>query len=363
MSGTITKLASGIAVLAGAIGVGVVLYAWRLPPFNDGTQVTDNAYVAGKVTIIAPQLAGYIVRISVADYDEVSEGQLILQLDDRIYRERLEQAQAQLLAQQSSLSSSAQSERSAEARIKSAEASAQAAQVSRDNAEVNAKRQQELSERGTSSRASLDDANVALSQAQATYAQTRANLEVARQDLQTVIVDRETLEADVKAAEAVVELAKIDLSNTRIIAPVAGKLGEVGARVGAYVTPGTQLTSIVTADRWVVANFKETQVRNMYVGMPVTMVLDIAKDLHYSGTIEAFSPASGSQFSVLKPDNATGNFTKVVQRLPVKIAFDKDMPDFDLIAPGLSVTVTAKTGTPRPQAAASTTTPPSAPAN
>lgn len=351
MSKIFTKLASVFAVLAGVVGIVVVLYAWRLPPFNDGTQITDNAYVSGQVTIVAPQLAGYAVELAVVDYQEVKEGQLILRLDDRIYQQRLEQAQAQLAGQRAALSTSDQSRLSAEALITSAEATAQATKVAQDNATENVGRQQELSARGVSARTNLDDAGVALSQAQAAYVQAQANLEVAHQNLQTVVSDRGALEAAVKSADAAVQLAQIDLSNTRIIAPVAGKLGQVGAQLGAYVSAGTQLTSIVTENRWVVANFKETQVRGMYVGMPVSMVLDIAKDLTYSGKIIAFSPASGSEFSVLKPDNATGNFTKVVQRLPVKIAFDEDSPDFNLVAPGLSVTVTVTpSSAPKPAA-------------
>jgi multidrug resistance efflux pump len=329
-----------VAIAIGAVGICTVLYAWRLPPFATVEQTTDNAYVRGNVTILAPQLAGYVATVNVQDFQDVKKGQLLAQIDDRIYRQRLDQAHAALAAQSASLDASEQQRLSAEARIRAGEATLQAAKVSRDNAEASASRIESLRERGVSTISDLDQAHGALEQARAGFAQASANLDVARQDLQAIVVGRKTLESAVAGAQASVELATIDLQNTQIVAPEDGKLGAIGARIGQYVSPGTQLMAIVPPRRWVIANFKETQVRRMRLGMPAKLVIDAAKDLTFTGVIESFSPATGSEFSVLKPDNATGNFTKVAQRLPIRIKFDEGQPDVERLLPGLSVTVT-----------------------
>lgn len=334
------SVATIIAIAVGLIGVGVVLYAWQLPPFTSAEQTTDNAYVRGRVTILAPQLSGYIAMVEAQDFQDVKKGQLLAQLDDRIYRQRLDQAQATLAAQNASLAVSEQQRLSAEARIRAGEATLQAAKVAQDNAEASAKRIESLRERGVSTVSDLDQAHGVLEQARAAYAQAATNLDVATQDLQAVIVGRKTLESAVAGAEASVQLATIDLQNTKIVAPEDGKLGEIGARVGQYVTAGAQLMAIVPPKRWVIANFKETQVRRMRPGMKATLIMDAAKDITFTGTIEFFSPATGSEFSILKPDNATGNFTKVAQRLPVRIQFDDGQPNVERLLPGLSVTVT-----------------------
>ncbi len=144
-------------------------------------------------------------------------------------------------------------------------------------------------------------------------------------------------------AEAAVHLAEIDLQNTRIVAPEDGRLGEVGARLGQYVSAGTQLLALVPKRFWVVANFKETQLSGMKVGQPATFVVDALPDEKLHGRVERFSPATGSEFSVLKADNATGNFTKVAQRLPVRIAIDDGQDLANRLAPGMSVVVSIDT--------------------
>ncbi len=164
-----------------------------------------------------------------------------------------------------------------------------------------------------------------------------------RQDLQSIIVNRDSLNADIANAEATVELARIDLQNTHIIAPRDGTLGEVGVRLGQYVTAGTQLVSVVPKSKWVMANFKETQLYGMKVGQPVTFTVDALRHAELTGRIEAFAPAAGSEFSVIKSDNATGNFTKITQRLSVRIAIDEDQPDAARLAPGMSVVVRVDT--------------------
>jgi multidrug resistance efflux pump len=168
-------------------------------------------------------------------------------------------------------------------------------------------------------------------------------LEVARQDLASTLVNRQSLEAAVQGAEAAVHLAEIDLQNTRIVAPQDGRLGEIGARIGQYVSAGTQLLALVPEKIWVVANFKETQLAGMKPGQPVTFTVDALEHASLSGRIERFAPAAGSEFSVLKADNATGNFTKVAQRLPVRIAIEPDQDLAKRLSPGMSVVVSVDT--------------------
>lgn len=335
--------ATVLAVILGLAGVTFVLYAWRLPPFTTTVEMTENAYVRGQVTIIAPQLAGYVAEVAAQDYQEVKAGQLLVRLDDRIFVQKLEQARATLAAQKSALANSEQQRLSAEARIRASEAQVQGAKVALDTAEANWRRIEPLLNGGVVTASEADKSRSAVEQARASYGQALAGLEVSRQDLRATIVGRQSLEAAVQGAEAAVHLTEIDLQNTRIVAPEDGRLGEVGARLGQYVAAGTQLVAIVPYRLWVVANFKETQLAGMKSGQPVRMTVDALRHAELAGRIERFSPATGSEFSVLRPDNATGNFTKVAQRLPLRIAIDEGQPLAEYLAPGMSVVVTVDT--------------------
>lgn len=331
------------AIIIGIAGVILFLYAWRLPPFTSSVEMTENAYVRGQVTIIAPQLAGYVAEVAVQDFQTVKAGQLLVRLDDRIFAQKLEQARSVLAAQQATLSNSEQQRRSAEAHVRSLEAQMDGADVTLNNAVANWHRVEPLLKRGVVTESDADKSRLAMDQARATYNQVKAGLEVSRQELQSTIVNRQSLEAAVQGAEAAVHLAEIDLENTKIVAPEDGKLGEVGARLGQYVLAGTQLLALVPRRIWVVANFKETQLAGMKIGQPVTMTVDALQNAKLTGHIERFSPATGSEFSVLRPDNATGNFTKISQRLPVRIRIDPGQPQAERLAPGLSVVVSIDT--------------------
>jgi multidrug resistance efflux pump len=146
---------------------------------------------------------------------------------------------------------------------------------------------------------------------------------MSRQDLQSTIVNRDSLLADVANAKAALELAQIDLQNTRIIAPTDGQLGQISVRLGAYVTAGTHLTSLVPPQHWLIANLKETQLAEVRVGQPVTFTVDALNSEKFTGTVQSISPATGVEFSAISPDNATGNFVKIAQRIPVRIAVDE----------------------------------------
>jgi multidrug resistance efflux pump len=346
-----TKIATfGIAMVA-IVGVLMVLYAWRLPPFRGHTESTENAYVRGSITVIAPKVDGYVAEVLVQDFAEVAQGQVLVRLDDRNYLQKLAQAKASLAAQQANLANVLQARRAREAGIASAEAlvsTAQAQQVNADaqlaRTQADQRRADALATDGSVSLRERDQTEGLLRAAEATHKQSgasmlqaRAALAASRQDLQSVIVNRRVIEANVEAAQAVVQLAEIDLENTKIRAPRAGAVGEVGVKLGQYVTPGTQLLALVPEQIWVVANFKEAQTAHMTAGQPVTLRIDALPDSEFKGIIERISPATGSEFSVIRADNATGNFTKIAQRLPVRISVESHQPLAERLRPGMSV--------------------------
>ncbi|MGK9051160.1 HlyD family secretion protein [Neorhizobium petrolearium] len=337
MKSIIRSIATYVAFLVGVAGVFVVLYAWNLPPFHGSVEVTNDAYVRGQVTILSPQLAGYLVEVPVQDYQKIKKGDLVAKIDDRIYTQKLEQAKAALATAEASLANSEQSRKSAEAKITSAKAAVESAKAAFEAARTAYERTENLLEKNIASQSEAEKNRAAYNQAQAAVHQAEAAELVAEQDLNTIVVGRRSLEANVESAKAAVKLAEIDLANTRVTAPQDGTLGEVTGRTGQYVSVGTQIGSIVPDRVWVVANFKETQLVDMRPGQEVTFTVDALGHRKFTGRIERFAPATGSEFSVIKADNATGNFTKVAQRIPVRIAIEPQQPLTDRLVPGMSV--------------------------
>jgi len=328
---------SVVLVLIALVGVGLILHAWRLPPFNGGPQTTDNAFVRGQVTVISPQVSGYVTTVEAQDFQMVQQGQLLATIDDRIYRQRLEQAKASLHSAEAALANSAQSQASARGSVAQTRASIAGAESAVTKARADAQRVRTLFAGGWVAQAQVDTAQNALRAAEAQLAAARAAEGVAQTGVTSAVVSRGSLEAAVENAQAQVRLAQIDLDNTRITAPRAGRLGEVSVRQGQQVAVGTQLTAIVPDAVWVVANMKETQMRDVRVGQPVEINVDALGGQTLTGKVERISPATGSEFSVIRPDNATGNFTKVAQRVPVRIAIDPGQEAATRLAPGMSV--------------------------
>lgn len=324
-------------------GILLVLYAWRLPPFSSAVESTENALVRGQVTIIGPQLSGYIVDVPVHDFQFVKAGDLLVQLDDRIYTQRLAQAIAQLQQQQAALANNLQQRNSAQATIAQRQAAIGDATAQVDKARADFSRNQALVSDGSVSRRELDVTRANQAAAVASLAQAKAALAIARQDLETVIVNRAALEAAVENAKAAVELARIDLDNTRVTAPRDGQLGQIGTRLGAYVNSGAQLMALVPDTLWVIANMKETQMANVRIGQPATFTVDALNHLKLRGHVQQISPATGSEFALLQADNATGNFVKIAQRIPVRITVDADQPQAKRLRPGMSVVVSIDT--------------------
>jgi multidrug resistance efflux pump len=321
----------------------VVLYAWNLPPFRSAIQSTENATVRGQVTIISPQLSGYIVEVDVQDYQYVRQGQLLMRIDERIFRQHLDQAQAQLATQRAALANFNQSQNTARATIAQNQAALANTRAQAARATADLRRVEELAADGSLSARERDAARASHAQAMAAGEQAQAALEIARQNLRTVQTNRSALEAAVANAEAAVHLAEIDLANTRITAPRDGQLGQVTVRLGAFVNAGAQLTALVPQTMWVIANMKETQMANVRLGQPVTFTVDALNHAALHGHVEQISPATGSEFSVIAPDNATGNFVKIEQRIPVRVSIDPNQALARRLRPGMSVVVSIDT--------------------
>lgn len=337
MTRIIRSLATYLTLAVGIGGIIALLFAWNLPPFDGSVERTDDAYVQGQVTVLSPQLSALVAEVPVTDFQTVKKGDLLVRLDDRIYRQQLAQAEASLDAAKAALDANAQAQKTAKANISSAEAGVESAAASLENAQSQWERIERLSAKELSTGTDMDRARATLDQAKAALAQAKAQVDVAREALQTTVVNRRSLEANVAAADAARALAQINLENTRITAPRDGTLGQIKAHEGQYVSTGTQLVALVPAKRWVIANYKETQLNGLKPGQKVTFTVDALNGEAFTGHIANFSPASGSQFSVITPDNATGNFTKVAQRVPVRIEIDPGQIDPDKLVPGLSV--------------------------
>lgn len=326
-----------IIVAIAVVGVLAVLAAWRLPPFSGGAERTDNAYVRGQTTVISPQVSGYVAEVRVQDYQQVEAGQPLVVIDQRIYRQRVEQAQANLDTQIANLDNSVQTRKSREAQLQAQEAAVGNAKAQLLRAQADMRRVDDLASDGSLSLRERDQTRAALRQAEAGVKQAEAAREVSRQDVRAADVSRAGLEAAVEAARAALRLAQIDLANTVITAPEAGQLSDIGVRRGQYVTSGTQLMFLVPPTLWVIANYKEAQTARMQPGQPATFTVDALAGAKLRGHVERLSPAAGSEFSVLRPDNATGNFTKVPQRISVRISVDPGQRLAARLRPGMSV--------------------------
>ena len=347
-----------VVIATTCIAALLVLYTWRLPPFRSAIESTENAYVRGSVTVVAPKVDGYVAEVAVQDFMPVKAGQLLVRLDDRIFSQRLNQARASLAVQEANLANFSQTRGVREAGVSGSAAQIAGAEAQLANARAQAERVQSdirraatlvksgfLSpQRNDQDEAAKRQAEAAVAQAQAAIQQSRAGNSSATQELRAVTVNHSALEAGVEAARAAVKLAEIDLENTRILAPSDGQVGEVGVKLGQYVVPGTQLLAVVPAQVWVVANFKEAQTAHMAPGQPVRFRVDALGDIELGGKVERIAPATGSEFSVIKQDNSTGNFTKIPQRLPVRIVINPDQAAAAKLRPGMSVVVKVDTG-------------------
>ncbi len=320
-----------------AAGVLLVFYAWGLPPFERLVQSTENAYVRGQTTVIAPQVSGYVTQLPVQDFQLVKAGQPLVRVDDRVYLQRVEQAKANVAAQTASLDNSQQSQRSSTASLAGQAAAVDNARAQLARAQADMRRVSELASEGSVSLRERDQTLAALRQAEAGVRQAQAQQAVAQEQVRTVVVGRGGLEAALENAQAAQRLTQIDLANTVVRAPQDGQVSELGVRLGQYVTAGSQLMYLVPRTVWVVANFKEGQTARMAPGQRATVKIDALGGETLRGHVQQLAPAAGSEFSVIRPDNATGNFVKVAQRIAVRITLDPGQPLTARLRPGMSV--------------------------
>lgn len=335
-----------LMVLVALAGVLAILYAWQLWPFSGRLAVTENAYVRGQITVLAPQVNGYVTEVQVQDFEQVAKGQPLVRIDDRQYRQLVEQRKAELAARRFDLENLEQTLASNRATLASRRAELTSAEAELQRALADEKRVNELAERGSVSVRERDQIRAGARAATAAVKQARAAIAIAEQTLKASEVSRGGLQAQVDIAKSALQRARIDLDNTVIEAPRDGQVSEVTVRQGQYVTAGSQLLYLVPEQLWVIANYKETQTFAMRPGQPVEIEVDALDGARLSGHVQRLAPATGSEFSVLRADNATGNFTKVVQRVPVRISIDPGQPLAKRLRPGLSVVTHVDTAAP-----------------
>lgn len=304
---------------------------------------TDNAYVEGDITPVAAEIPGRVVELLVRDHQPVVTGDLLLRLDPAEYRAALERAEAQLDAARAALAVLARRLTLADAKIAAAQAEIVAARADLALAEKNHARAQALVRQNAAAQQRLDEAVAALERAQARLMAAEAARDAALAEKRTLETERAGAEAEIARAAAERDLARIRLDDTEIRAPIDGVVGNRAVQIGQYVQPGRQLLVIVPTRVWIEANFKETQIARMRPGQKVEVKVDAFPDTPLEGRVESFAPASGAEFSLLPPENATGNFTRVVQRLPVRIALPEAHPLKGRLVPGLSAVVTVDT--------------------
>jgi membrane fusion protein (multidrug efflux system) len=306
-------------------------------------ETTDDAYVKADSTIIAPKVSGYIAKVLVGDNEKVKAGQVLARIDDRDFKAALDQARADVAAAEASVRNLDAQLELQQPIIAQSTADVTAAEANLKFAQEERARYDELmkSGSGTIQRAQQTDAALRANDAQLQRA--KSGLSAAQRKVDVLTTERAKAVAQLARAKAVADQASLNLTYTDITAPVDGTVGARSLRVGQFVQAGTQLMAVVPLDAvYVVANFKETQLTHVRAGQPVELSIDSFRGRTLRGHVDSLSPASGLEFALLPPDNATGNFTKIVQRIPVKIVLD-DHALTGLLRPGMSAVPTVDT--------------------
>ncbi|EJN07176.1 HlyD family secretion protein [Herbaspirillum sp. YR522] len=320
--------------------VAIALVAWGVYWFSVGRHVegTDDAYVGGDITVIAPKVAGNIEQVLVQDNQAVRAGEVLVKLDQRDFLAALARARAAVAAQQAALVNVDAERRLQDSVIEQGRAAVAAADSETARSRDDRQRYQNLVAKSAVSLQSAQRADAEFHQAQANGHKAQAALAATRRQQDVIAARRQQIEAALQQAQADLQMAQLNLAYTELRAPVDGVVGNRRARVGAYANVGAQLLSVVPAQGlWVDANFKESQIARMHTGQPVVIKADVLPGEHFSGHVVSLAPATGAQFSVLPAENATGNFTKIVQRVPVRIALDGEAARLGRLRPGLSV--------------------------
>ncbi|WP_457362453.1 HlyD family secretion protein [Pseudomonas sp. TE3610] len=325
-----------LALTAGATlvaaGVGYLLLA------NDPVQRTDDAYVQADLMLVAPKVAGIVDRVLVDDNQPVNAGQPLVHIDDRDYRNALLAAEAALTAAQARAADAQATLQRQQAMVDQAHAVLDADGAQTGFAEHEQQRYQALANQGAGTVQKFQEAQSRLRSVRAVAAEHRAALAAVLKQTDVLQAQASTAQALVRQAQAQVERAQLELSYTELHAPQGGEVGRRSVRVGSYVKPGDPLLAVVPrAQAYVVANFQENQLTDMLPGQHAEIAIDTFPGHTLKGHVDSIAPATGVTFAAIAPDNATGNFTKVVQRIPVKIVLDPDQPLAQRLRVGMSV--------------------------
>ena len=334
----------GLVVLSLLLAAGAAWYGWSWWEIGRFVETTDDAYIGGNVTTLSPHVAGFVSKILIGDNQFVKAGELLVQLDDRDYKAYLAHAEAVVRHETAALENLHAKYDLQQSMIGQAAADLAAKQADAGYARIDAARYHELAVTTFGSLQNDQKAFAADHRAQAAVRAGQAELDAARQQL--AVIDTEISETEASLAQAAADrsTAELDLGYTRIRAPIDGYVGNRAAQIGAYTTVGTALLAIVPAHAlWVDANFKEDELAHMRPGQRASFVANVLPGHSFAGRVLSLAPATGAVFSVIPPENATGNFTKIVQRVPVRIAIDDGDGTLGLLRPGLSATVSVDT--------------------
>jgi membrane fusion protein (multidrug efflux system) len=331
----------GASVLALA---GAGHYGWDYWTVGRFQVSTDDAYVKADSTTVAPKVSGYIASVLVGDNEPVKTGQVLAKIDDRDFRVSLEQANADLAAAKAAVATKLAAITAQQSAIDAAQATIAVDQATLTFADQDDKRYAQLASNGYGSVQNAQQAASRLAAGRAAVARDTASLANATKQLDVLKAELAQAQAAVTRDEALRDQAQLNLSYTTITSAVDGVVGNRTLRVGQYAQAGTQLMAVVPlAAAYIVANYKETQLADVHPGQPVAVVVDTYPGVTFSGHVDSIAPASGQEFALLPPDNATGNFTKVVQRIPVKIVLDPGTGFAGELRPGMSVYPTIET--------------------
>jgi membrane fusion protein (multidrug efflux system) len=338
---SVKRAAYVMLFLAGAAAAST--YGYRYWTVGQYLQSTDDAYVKADFTVIAPKVAGYIANVLVEDNQPVKAGQVLARIDDRDFRTALDQARADVTAAEAAIRNLDAQLELQQSTIDQQKADIVGAEAASKFADVDQARYRNLMQSGFGSVQRAQQTAAASSEKRAAVAGNQAALAAAQKKIDVLTTERAQLIAQAERDRAIAHQAELNLSYTTVSAPVDGTVGARALRVGQYVQAGSQLMAVVPLRAvYVVANFKETQLTYVRQGQPVEVDVDSFPGVKLEGHVDSLSPASGLEFSLLPPDNATGNFTKIVQRIPVKIVFNNDQLA-GLLRSGMSVTPTIDT--------------------
>jgi membrane fusion protein, multidrug efflux system len=327
-----------LAVLAAFGFIALATLRWDAWVGSAVIQTTNDAYIKADLTQLSSRVAGEVLTVAVNDFQRVKAGDLLIQIDPADYEAQVAQAEAGVVGAQAALDNLANQVELQYATIAQAEAQQASALAQEVEARQEQERQQSLTQTESGTRQRLEQATAGYASSQANVRASRALIAAQRHQLEVLSGTRQQRAADLQGAKAVLAAARLKLGYTKITAPFDGVVGQRQVQPNDYVNIGSNLIAVVPLPNvYVIANYKETQLTRVRPGQPVDVTVDTFSSERLRGRVARVAPASGSQFALLPPDNATGNFTKVVQRVPVRIEFDKDQPLVDRLLPGMSV--------------------------